>query len=66
MGAAIPHIPPDQIAAVEAAIAGHPTATLHRYNAGHAFANPDAASIYDAEAADLSWRRTLAFLAHHL
>ena len=60
------YLPPDHIAAVEAAIAGHPTATLHRHNAGHAFANPDAASIYDAQAADLSWRRTLTFLAEHL
>ena len=65
-GSRDPYIPPDQIAAVEAAMAGHPMATLYRYNAGHAFANPDAASMYDAEAAELSWRRTLAFLAHHL
>ena len=64
-GSCDPHIPPDHIAAVESAIAEHPTATLHRNNAGHRFANPDAASKYDAQAAELSWRRTLTFLAHH-
>ena len=65
-GSGDPHIPPDQIAAVESALAGRPKVTLHRYNAGHAFANPDAASMYDAEAADLSWSRTLDFLARNL
>ena len=34
-------------------------------NAGHAFANEDSAS-YNREAAELAWRRTLAFLEKHL
>ncbi|KPJ83242.1 MAG: hypothetical protein AMS17_17805 [Spirochaetes bacterium DG_61] len=34
-------------------------------NAGHAFANSDSAS-YNAEAAELAWRRTLSFLEKHL
>jgi carboxymethylenebutenolidase len=65
-GSRDPYIPPDQIAAVEAAVAGRTDVAFHRYNAGHAFANPDAVSMYDAEAADLAWSRTLDFLARHL
>jgi len=34
-------------------------------NAGHAFANSDSAN-YNAEAAELVWKRTLAFLKKHL
>jgi carboxymethylenebutenolidase len=45
---------------------------FHRYDAKHAFANEAAdrknMSIlkYDSKAADLAWKRTLAFLAKHL
>lgn len=61
-----PFIPEAQIAEVEAAIAGHPHLTLERYAAGHAFSNWDAPSMYQAEAAELAWGRTLAFFAEHL
>jgi len=61
-----PFIPPAQIDEVEAAIAGRPDATLHRYAAGHAFSNWDAPSMYQQEAADLAWERTLSFFAEHL
>jgi carboxymethylenebutenolidase len=40
--------------------------TLHRYDAGHAFSNWDAPSMYDAEAAETAWQRTVAFLHAHL
>ncbi len=65
-GARDPFIPEDQIAAVEAAAAGRPDATVHRYDAGHAFSNWDAPSMYDKEAADQAWERTLEFLGRHL
>jgi carboxymethylenebutenolidase len=61
-----PFIPGDQVAAVEAAAAGRPNVTLYRYDAGHAFSNWDAPSMYDKEAADLAWERTVAFLDRHL
>ncbi len=38
---------------------------IHRYRAKHAFFN-EAVDAYDAEAAELSWQRTLAFLDAHL
>jgi carboxymethylenebutenolidase len=61
-----PFIPEDQIAAVEAATAGRPDVAFHRYDAGHAFSNWDSPSMYDKEAADLAWERTLEFLGAHL
>ncbi|MHB8718011.1 MAG: dienelactone hydrolase family protein [Candidatus Dormibacteria bacterium] len=36
------------------------------YPADHAFFNDDRPEVYDAEAAELSWRRTVAFLRQHL
>jgi carboxymethylenebutenolidase len=61
-----PLIPEDQIAAVEAAAAGRPDVAFHRYDAGHAFSNWDAPSMYEKEAADLAWERTLEFLGRYL
>ncbi len=61
-----PFIPEEHISAVEAAVEGRPGMTLHRYEAGHAFGNWDAPSMYQAEAADLAWQRTTEFLARHL
>jgi carboxymethylenebutenolidase len=59
-------ITPDQIDQVEAALQGCPGVEFHRYDAGHAFSNWDAPSMYDAAAADAAWVRTLDFLARHL
>ncbi len=61
-----PYIPQAQIAAVEAAVAGNADVTVHRYDAGHAFSNWDAPSMYDQPAADLAWERTLAFFRSRL
>jgi carboxymethylenebutenolidase len=61
-----PFIPEEKIAEVEAAVAGKPNVVFHRYDAGHAFSNWDAPSMYDKTAADLAWGRTLEFLATHL
>ncbi|MGQ0432393.1 MAG: dienelactone hydrolase family protein [Microthrixaceae bacterium] len=61
-----PFIPEDQIVEVERAIEGRPTMRLERYDAGHAFSNWDAPSMYQAEAAELAWSRTLDFFATHL
>jgi carboxymethylenebutenolidase len=65
-GARDPFIPGDQIDLVESAAAGRDRVTLQRYDAGHAFSNWDAPSMYDKEAADLAWERTVAFLDRHL
>lgn len=43
-----------------------PEYELHRYNAQHAFFNDARPEVFDPEAATTAWRRTLAFLAHHL
>jgi carboxymethylenebutenolidase len=61
-----PYIPEVRIAAVEAAFRERPGATVHRYEAGHAFSNWDAPSAYGKESADLAWERTLEFFAQHL
>lgn len=61
-----PYIPEDQIVSVEAAVKDRPGVTVHRYEAGHAFSNWDAPSMYDKESADLAWGRTLDFFASHL
>jgi carboxymethylenebutenolidase len=61
-----PFIPAEHISAVEAAIAPRADMVLHRYDAGHAFGNWDAPSMYRPEAAELAWQRTTDFLAAHL
>jgi carboxymethylenebutenolidase len=60
-----PYIPADQVAAVEAAMAGK-DATFEHYAAGHAFSNWDAPTLYDEAAAAQAWPRTIAFLRQHL
>ncbi|OZM81979.1 dienelactone hydrolase family protein [Pseudonocardia sp. MH-G8] len=65
-GARDPWIPTEQIDDVERAVAGLPDVTLHRYDAGHAFSNWDAPSLYDEPAARTAWERTLRFLDEHL
>ena len=54
------------IEAVERAVAGRPELQVQRYDAGHAFSNWDAPSMYDAPAAEAAWASTLAFLDQHL
>ena len=61
-----PFIPTDKIEEVARAVAGRPDAEVHRYSAGHAFSNWDAPSMYQQEAAELAWSRTLDFFAAHL
>jgi carboxymethylenebutenolidase len=61
-----PFIPIDKVVEVEQAAEGKPHVAVHRYAAGHAFSNSDAPSMYDAEAAELAWSRTLDFFAEHL
>jgi len=59
-------IPAEKIAEVEQAVRGRSGVEFHRYEAGHAFSNWDAPSMYNQEAADLAWSRTLAFLSQHV
>jgi carboxymethylenebutenolidase len=61
-----PYISGEQIAEVEAAVAGRAEVTVQHHDAGHAFSNWDAPSMYDERAAARAWRQTLAFLARHL
>jgi carboxymethylenebutenolidase len=56
----------EKIEEVEQAVAGRPGVEFHLYDAGHAFSNWDAPSMYDEEAADTAWPRTLAFFDTHL
>jgi carboxymethylenebutenolidase len=65
-GAADPYIPAEKIDEVEQAFAGRSDVGLHRYDAGHAFSNWDAPSLYDEKAASTAWPRTLDFLKSHL
>jgi carboxymethylenebutenolidase len=59
-------IPQEKIDEVEAAVAGRPGVVFHRYDAGHAFSNWDAPSMYDEAAATLAWSRTVDFLQQQL
>jgi carboxymethylenebutenolidase len=54
-------IPVENIDEVEAAFAGRDHVAFHRYEAGHAFSNNDAPSMYDEQAASVAWDRTLEF-----
>jgi carboxymethylenebutenolidase len=61
-----PFIPQEQVAAVEDALGSRPDVTFHHYDAGHAFSNWDAPSMYDEKASNEAWGRTIAFLTEHL
>jgi len=61
-----PFIPLESIEEVERAVAGRPGMRVVRYDAGHAFSNGDAPSMYDRAAAESAWATTLEFLAEHL
>jgi carboxymethylenebutenolidase len=65
-GSTDPFIPEEKIAEVEAAAAPLDHVAVHRYDAGHAFSNWDAPSMYDEAAATEAWDRTLAFFGQHL
>jgi carboxymethylenebutenolidase len=65
-GANDPFISTEDIAAVEDAVSGRPDIEFYRYDAGHAFSNWDAPSMYNKAAADEAWTRTLDFFARHL
>jgi carboxymethylenebutenolidase len=61
-----PFIPKEKVDEVEQAVAGRPGVELHRYDAGHAFSNWDAPSMYDEAAATRAWERTVAFFDANL
>jgi carboxymethylenebutenolidase len=61
-----PYIATEKIMEVEQAVTGRPGVEFHLYDAGHAFSNWDAPSMYDEAAADAAWSRTLAFFDTHL
>ena len=54
-------IPANLVADVENAFKDRDDVTIHRYDAGHAFSNNDAPSMYDETAANEAWQRTLDF-----
>lgn len=61
-----PYISQESIEQVERAVAGRPGMRVERYDAGHAFSNWDAPSMYDQAAAERAWAATLAFFGEHL
>lgn len=61
-----PFIPQEQVAAVESALGDRPDVIFHHYDAGHAFSNWDAPSMYDEKASNEAWTRTIDFLSSHL
>jgi carboxymethylenebutenolidase len=56
----------EKIAEVEQAVSNRPGVAFHRYDAGHAFSNWDAPSMYNKEAAEAAWSRTVEFFGEHL
>jgi carboxymethylenebutenolidase len=61
-----PYIPAEQIEQVEKAMADKANVVVQRHDAGHAFSNWDAPSMYDERAAAEAWEQTRAFLARNL
>ena len=56
------HVSPARVDALEKALqAAGVQATLYRYEADHAFANEKRPEVYAPEAAELAWKRSLAF-----
>jgi carboxymethylenebutenolidase len=57
------HVSPERVDALEKTLAAAGIeATLYRYEADHAFANEKRPEVYAPAAAELAWKRTLAFL----
>ncbi len=50
----------------EGAVAAGKTVEVFRYDADHAFANEERATVHDHEAAELAWKRAISFLSKHL
>ncbi len=61
-----PFIPVENIDEVEKALGSRPGVEFFRYEAGHAFSNADAPSMYNAQAAGVAWERTLGFFERTL
>ena len=63
-----PIIPPDDLAALRAALAasGQPCEVRSYPGAGHAFMNETRSVMYRPEAAADAWRRLVPFLRQHL
>ncbi|RBY84728.1 dienelactone hydrolase family protein [Blastococcus sp. TF02A-26] len=61
-----PWISVEQVDEVEHAFADRPDVTVRRYDAGHAFSNWDAPSMYDEAAATTAWAETNRFLDERL
>jgi carboxymethylenebutenolidase len=60
-------VTPERVDALEQVLkAAGVTATIHRYDADHAFANERRPEVYAPKAAELAWKRTLAFLHQQL
>jgi carboxymethylenebutenolidase len=56
-------VSPERVDGLEKALQeANVKATLYRYEADHAFANETRPEVYAPEAAELAWKRTLAFL----
>lgn len=58
---------PEKVDALQARMTGagkHPV--IHRYEADHAFSNSTRPEVYDAQAAELAWSRTVDFLRQQL
>lgn len=56
------HVSPERVDALEKTLAAAGVkATLHRYEADHAFANEKRPEVYAKAAAELAWKRTLEF-----
>jgi len=57
------HVSPERVDALQKTLSeAGVTATIHRYQADHAFANETRPEVYAPAAAELAWKRTLAFL----
>ncbi len=66
-GGSDPYIPRDQVARVEAAVAGYPAMEIHvEEEAGHAFHNRKAPMFHQPEPAARAWQRAVGFLRRHL
>lgn len=65
-GLADSFIPPEQVADVEAAVAGDDVVFCTYAGADHAFDNPDLPQLHDPDASLLAWARTVDFLAERL